>query len=106
MSPKLWSEILKAHPKPTFTKKAVYQMWAKIDSLKWKRDADEVKSAKVLLEEARESGRHGGYTVQPIPLQGEDGVVAIAFALPEILRKWGGRVRELSLDSACRCQKV
>lgn len=97
----LWTEILKDHPTPTFTKKAVYQIWSSIDSKKWKRDKDEFTSAKILLEEAKVPGNHGLYTVQPIPLHTEPGMVAIAFALPDILRKWGGRVREVSLDSAC-----
>jgi hypothetical protein len=43
------------------------------------------------------------YTVQPIPLHEEVGFTALAFALPEILQQWGGHVREISLDSACRC---
>jgi hypothetical protein len=98
---KLWDEILKTHLKPTFTKKAIFQIWSKIDSQNWKRDEDELKSAKMLLEEARKPGKHGLYTVEPIPLHEEDGLTAIAFALPDILRKFGGRVRELSLDSTC-----
>ena len=40
--------------------------------------------------------------VQSIPVHNEDGFTAIAFSLPEILRKWGGQLRELSLDSACK----
>ncbi|KAJ7046237.1 hypothetical protein C8F04DRAFT_876143, partial [Mycena alexandri] len=35
-----------------------------------------------------------------IPLPDVPGVTAIAFSLPNILREVGGRVRELSLDSA------
>jgi hypothetical protein len=73
-----------------------------VASTKWKRDEDEVKSAKILLEEARESGKHGLYTVEPISLEEEDGFKALAFTLPDLLRKFGGRVRELSLDSACK----
>ena len=79
----------------------MYTKWAAVDSVNWKHDQDEVKSAKIILEEARESGNHGLYKVEPIPLRDEPGFVAIAFALPDLLRKWGGRVRELSLDSAC-----
>jgi hypothetical protein len=72
-------------------------------SQKWKRDPDEVKSARILIEEAAQSHgvMNGLYTVQPIPLHEEAGFTALAFALPEILRQWGGRVREISLDSAC-----
>jgi hypothetical protein len=86
---------------PSISRKSVYQMWLDVASTKWKRDEDEVKSAKILLEEARQSGKQGMYTVEPIPLEEEDGFKAIAFTLPDVLRKFGGRVRELSLDSAC-----
>ena len=37
--------------------------------------------------------------VEPIPIEEETGVTAIAFTLPEILRQWGGRIREIQLDS-------
>lgn len=76
-------------------------MWSKITSETWKRDEDEVKSAKILIEEARMSGKHGMYTVEPIDLELEPGITAVAFALPDVLKQFGGRVRELSLDSAC-----
>jgi hypothetical protein len=63
----------------------------------------------MLLEEHRSdrTSSHGGslsglYTVvEPIPIVEETGVTAIAFTLPEILRQWGGRIREIQLDSAC-----
>ena len=65
-------------------------MWLDVASKKWKRDEDEVKSAKILLEEARQSGKPALYTVEPIPLEEEEGFKAITFALPDILRKFGG----------------
>jgi len=76
-------------------------MWLRLTSHAWKRDEDEVKSAKIILEEAQTAGTHGLYVVEPIPLHEEEGFTAIAFALPDILRQWGGRIREVSLDSAC-----
>ncbi|KAJ7250277.1 hypothetical protein C8J57DRAFT_1239257 [Mycena rebaudengoi] len=47
----LWSEILKTHPKPPFTRRAIYTMWAEANAMEWKRDPDELKSANILLEE-------------------------------------------------------
>ncbi|KAJ6563398.1 hypothetical protein DFH09DRAFT_1082448 [Mycena vulgaris] len=46
------------------------------------------------------TGKKPLYSVEPIRLTGEPGFTAIAFTLPQLLREVGGRVRELSLDSA------
>lgn len=61
-----------------------------------------MKSARILLEEFRKSSKPGLYTVEPIQLAEEPGVSALAFALPDLLRQFGGRIRELALDSACK----
>jgi hypothetical protein len=103
---KLWDEILRMHPQPKFSRKTIYNLWSERVSKKWKRDEDEVKSAKILIEEAsspQNEGHetHGLYTVMPVPLHDEPGFVAIAFVLKEVLRQWGGRIREISLDSTC-----
>ena len=99
---KLWDEILKSDPTPSYSRKAVYHLWSDQTCKNWKRDPDEVKSAKILLDEASKPqlGQKGLYVVQPIPLHEEPGFTAIAFALPEVLCQWGGRIREVALDSA------
>ncbi|KAG5635616.1 hypothetical protein H0H81_010634 [Sphagnurus paluster] len=75
--------------------------WVNLTSQKWKRDCDEVKSAKILINDAFScAGADALYTTEPIALHEEEGFIAIAFALPEILRQWGGKIREISLDSA------
>jgi MULE transposase domain len=98
----LWDEVLKSDPTPSYSRKAIYQLWSDQTCKNWKRDPDEVKSAKILLDEASKPqlGQKGLYVVQPIPLHEEPGFTAIAFALPEVLRQWGGRIREVALDSA------
>ncbi|KAJ7769753.1 hypothetical protein B0H14DRAFT_2632715 [Mycena olivaceomarginata] len=102
----LWDEILKVHPNPPFSRKAIHSMWAQINATEWKRDPDELKPAKIILEEFsnsapdKETGKKPLYTVESIPLPDVPGFTAIAFCLPNILREVGGRVRELSLDSA------
>jgi hypothetical protein len=75
----------------------------------WKRDDDEVKSAKKLIEEASSTPRTEAERlnrVELIPLDDEDGFVGLALALPEVLRQWGGRIREISLDSACKTKML
>ena len=46
--------------------------------------------------------KNGSYLVENIPVHDEDGVGALAWSLPELLRKWAGRIREVSMDSACK----
>ncbi|KAL6303645.1 hypothetical protein BKA93DRAFT_329747 [Sparassis latifolia] len=75
-------------------------MWSEADSKNWKRDGNELKSAKILLEEGCKNSS-GLYTVQPVPIASPPGLTTIAFSLPNILRQWGGRIRELAMDSTC-----
>ena len=94
---------MKKDPTPRYSRKSIYRIWHEQASKKWKRDCDEVKSAKILLGEASQQDDKAKkvYTVEEIPIHNEEGFTAIAFSLPEIVRKWGGKIRELSLDSAC-----
>lgn len=56
-------------------------------------------SAKKLLEEWRNKS---GERAELVEIKQEDGLVALAFVLPDLLEKWGGRIREVSMDSACK----
>lgn len=98
---KVWTEVLKRFPKPEFSRAAVYARWAAQDRKNWKRDDDEVNSVSLLIAEAE--GLSSLYTVAPIELPTEEGFTAVAFALPELLRQWAGRIREIALDSTCEC---
>lgn len=91
---------MKIDPKPAYNRKAIYQLWSDHASQQWKRDADEVVSAKILIDEAAKDPS-SLYTVESIPLHEEEGFTAIAFALPEMILQWGGRIREIALDSTC-----
>ena len=62
----------------------------------WRSNSDEVKSAHAIIAKSMESSD----VVSPIPLPEILGFEALAFALPQILRQWGGRLREIALDSA------
>lgn len=99
--------MLELHPIPTFQRKAVMQMWREDTQTAWKRDDDEVKSARILLEEAakrsEDDKKRGLYSISQIDLPQEDGFTALAFTLPDLLNDWGGVIRELQLDSACKC---
>ncbi len=97
---KLWTEILKKYPKPAFSRATVYARWAQNDRKHWKRHDDEFNSALVLLREAANLPEEP--LVEPIKLPKEDSFNGLAFALPQLLGQWGGRIRELALDSTCK----
>ncbi|KAF8234148.1 hypothetical protein L208DRAFT_1144227, partial [Tricholoma matsutake] len=48
----LWDEVLKSDPTPAYSRKAVYHLWSDQNCETWKQDPDELKSAKILLDEA------------------------------------------------------
>ncbi|KAK6984659.1 SWIM-type domain-containing protein [Favolaschia claudopus] len=100
----LWKEILKTHPFPAFTQKAVYNLWSKQHQSQWRRNDDELESAKILLAEFSKDPR---YQVESITLPPDSGgCIALAFALPLLIRKWAGTIREAALDSTFNTTKA
>ncbi|KLO18447.1 hypothetical protein SCHPADRAFT_819783 [Schizopora paradoxa] len=97
----LWNRILKLHPTPSFTRKAVYEILAAIDRKKWQRDADELKSARILLEELSRAAAEGALAnIETIFIGEEPGHTALSFAFPTHLNDWASKIRELTMDSA------
>ncbi|KIY64289.1 hypothetical protein CYLTODRAFT_358634 [Cylindrobasidium torrendii FP15055 ss-10] len=94
----IWEAIIHKHPKPTFTRKAVYSLWFQHYRVQYYRDDDQVKSARTIITEV-EAGLLGSYAAENIPLPEEPGFTAIAWALPDMLRQWAGRIREIAVDS-------
>ncbi|KAF5337457.1 hypothetical protein D9758_018013 [Tetrapyrgos nigripes] len=70
----LWSEILGKFPNPAVRRRDVYA-----------------------ITNAKKSNH---YTVEAIDLSSVEGYIGLAFTLPDVLLKWGGQIREISLDSA------
>ncbi|KAJ6461783.1 hypothetical protein C8R45DRAFT_841955, partial [Mycena sanguinolenta] len=88
-----------------FPRRAIYRIIHMRDSVHYRRDDDELKSARKIIEEAsrEQRGEHNKqriYRAEAIPLPDADGFSAVAFALPDPICKWGGHIRELALDSA------
>ncbi|PPQ86124.1 hypothetical protein CVT25_002759 [Psilocybe cyanescens] len=48
----LWDAILQKIPTPSFSCKSIYHIWHKNSSHQWKKDFDEVKSSRILIEKA------------------------------------------------------
>ncbi|KAJ7041720.1 hypothetical protein C8F04DRAFT_1176812 [Mycena alexandri] len=85
---------------------AVYNLWFQQQQTQWRRHNDEVQSARILL---KEFSAHGSvYEAEPIPIPQDqnDGLTATCFALPSLLRKWGGKIREMALDSTFNTNKA
>lgn len=81
----------------------MFNIWHALDEKNWKRHDSPLRSAELLLEELYDDPEIR-YKPQRIPLSSDiDGFQALAWALPPMLAKWGGRIRELALDSACEC---
>ncbi|KAG6808563.1 hypothetical protein H0H92_003721 [Tricholoma furcatifolium] len=101
-SMQLWDEILKTNPTPKFSRKSIYHLWQHRTSQEWKRDKDEVKSARILINEASSPGTDFNllYTVKFVQTHEEDGCMAVAFILKSLLMQWEEKIREISLDSA------
>ncbi|KAF8151410.1 hypothetical protein B0H34DRAFT_678046 [Crassisporium funariophilum] len=98
----LWDQILKRPEYEDdllpFLRKSSYRNWHQSSSKKWTRNANELKSAKILLEEASKTNTNYS-SVEVISIPKEEGFTALAFCLPGSLCKWGPQICEISLDS-------
>ncbi|THU75959.1 hypothetical protein K435DRAFT_706018 [Dendrothele bispora CBS 962.96] len=98
----LWSQILqdKPHLCINFGRRSIYTIVANEKRKKWRRDDNELTSAKIILEESSSKESGSLYTVEPVHLPQVYGYFGLAFSLPKVIAKWGGCIREISLDSA------
>ena len=53
-----------------------------------------------LLEKA--SKDLGPHPIERIELPDQPGYRAVAFCVPDLIKKWRGRIREILMDSACK----
>ncbi|KAJ7272749.1 hypothetical protein B0H12DRAFT_1007797, partial [Mycena haematopus] len=111
----IWNHILtlpqyQDRTKIPFTRRSIYTLWARTDREKWKLDDDELESAIKIIERASAewTGTYEGHPIfraEPIALPAVEGFSAVAFALPSVLQKWGGQIREVAMDSAWETNK-
>lgn len=69
------------------------QAWSGLDRKEWHYDKDEVLSANKLINDAEDANI--------VELSAQEGIVALAYVIPSLLRSWAGRIKEILLDSAC-----
>ena len=67
-------------------------MWSDLVWQEYQLDDDEMKSALKLLERGENAGGLGNYMMEAIPLPDIDRFKALAWSLPDMLQKWGGRI--------------
>ncbi len=70
----------------------------------WKRDDNKLKSSKKLIDEFSQKPAGTAYHIESIPMpeNADDEYTAIAFSMPNLIRKWGGKIVEVVLDSTCK----
>lgn len=59
-----------------------------------------MESAIELLKRAEKDGS-SPFKFERIPIDAPEGYEVFAFALSDILGQWGGRIREIAIDSTC-----
>ncbi|KAG8938810.1 hypothetical protein FRC04_007517 [Tulasnella sp. 424] len=89
---RLWKEIRLRWPETEMTAKQVGNHWSKANEGVWKLDEDQVKSAKLLVEQV------AGKDLEIVALHAEPGMSAIAFSLKEPLEEWGEETAEIAFD--------
>ncbi|KAF9508382.1 hypothetical protein BS47DRAFT_1302935, partial [Hydnum rufescens UP504] len=91
----IWKEITQLEHNAEFTQAQVYAEWVRINESMWRRDKDQVKSARILLWEAN------GVEVEEINIRDEPGVSVLAFALKFAIDNWGEQTVKLAIDGTC-----
>ncbi|KAF9516176.1 hypothetical protein BS47DRAFT_1292824 [Hydnum rufescens UP504] len=88
----IWKEITQLEHEAEFMQAQVYAEWVQINESVWQCDKDQVKSARILLQEAN------GVEVEEINIHDEPGVSMLAFVLKFTVDNWGEQTVELAID--------
>jgi hypothetical protein len=78
------------------TSSQIYSVWAKMSEAIWKRNPDQLSSAKELLEEYPDDVEVFRDITPP------DGVQQLCFGLKRILHGLRGKIVEIGLDATCK----
>ncbi|KAF9519027.1 hypothetical protein BS47DRAFT_1358437 [Hydnum rufescens UP504] len=92
MPKEIWKEITQLEHNAEFMQAQVYAEWVQINESMWRHDKDQVKSARILLQEAN------GVEVEEINICDEPGVSMLAFALKFTIDNWGEQTVKLAID--------
>lgn len=105
MVSQLWSGILAKYDNhPPFKRVSTYGLWQKRSSHHWKLNADPSIFARLLLQKATTKGAlaENSPPISIFDIDPEPDYEMFAFGFPTILNRWVGRIREVTMDSACK----
>ncbi len=89
-------------PDDAFSHQAIYNYWQTLRTKEWKLDQDPVVSAKMILEKASSQEESLG-CVCVINMGDNPDYKCLAFSIPGVLKEWKERIKELVMDSSCKC---
>lgn len=94
-----WSSPSSLAPKiqalyPRITASQVHFAWTKMSEILWKKDSDQLTSAKMLLDEF-------GRDIDVFDVELADGVEQLCWGMKKITRRLEGKVVEIGLDATC-----
>lgn len=79
---------------PNVTSKQVHATWSQMSQILWKKDENQLTSAKLLLEEFAED-------VDIFNIEEVDGVEQVCWGIKRIAKSLCGNVVEIALDATC-----
>jgi hypothetical protein len=82
---------------PSITANQIHAAWTKMSETLWKRDPDQLTSAKLMLAEYSDD-------VDVFDIAKEAGVVQLCWAMKRILSSLKGKVIEIGMDATCTSQ--
>lgn len=73
----------------------MYAEWARVNELVWKLDGDQLVSTLLLLKQ------YEGKVLDIIPVEEEDGISVVAYALKYPTEHWAAEAIEIAIDGTC-----
>jgi len=98
----IWKNLVRDDPYLDFTSKQIHSLWTGVNEHKWKRDKEQILSARKVLQEAEELRKD----IRVLNIPEEPGMVTIAFALEESLRIVAPETTCIALDGTCEYSRL
>jgi hypothetical protein len=80
---------------PAVSAKQVHKAWTTMSETLWKKDADQLLSARTLLQEYKND-------VDILTLPAMDGIEQVAWVMKKIMDPMRGKIVEIGIDATCK----